>query len=147
MPSHAQALLVVSYPLLITIQFDEAGNVVDIAEEPFPESLKVSVQEHGLSRAFRHGAESELLRYFQSIGLTQKPITVRQFFVPRYHIGIRDFPESFREALMDPSRYSAEEQSLAKEERERWLREGLMELWLNEDCYRWVDREGRVQAS
>jgi hypothetical protein len=49
--------------------------------------------------------------------------------------------------LEQPSRFTAEERNTAENELQRWSIEGLFELWLNPDSYRWINRSGHVQSS
>src|SRR4051794_30922543 len=44
-------------------------------------------------------------RVISDLGLTPQPITVKQFYVPAYGVGIREFPGYLEEFLLNPERY------------------------------------------
>jgi hypothetical protein len=142
-----QAVAVIYYPSVITVVFDEMGHFVDVTDKPLPESTKNMIDQRGFTEAFVGGADREILTSLRESGFREQPVKVRRFFLPRYHIGIRDFPETFCDVLANPSMFSPEERALAEQEAQRWSREGLFELWLNSDSYRWINRDGEVEAS
>jgi hypothetical protein len=147
MAQKLQTLVVIYHPSLITIFFDEKGYLVEAAVKPLPESTKGLIAQRGFTDAFLKGADQEILASLRESGFREGPINVKRFFLSQYHIGIKDFPETFSDILTSPSLFSASDLSFAKEEADRWLDEGLYELWLNPESYRWINRDGDVEAS
>lgn len=143
-----QALLVLYYPSVITLLFDSDGNLVEVSETPLSESMQREAERYGFYDTFlQEGAERKILWHIEQRGFKQEPIKVKRFFLPQYHIGIEDFPEGFREILLQPSHYSTEDLLLAENASNRWLSEGMFELWLNPDSYRWIKGGGEIESS
>jgi hypothetical protein len=142
-----QVLAVLYYPSIVTVLFDTDGNLLSVSERLLPESTRSTVDQCGFTEAFLSGEDRAIISHLQELGFTRRPIRVKRFFLPQYHIGITDFPEVFRSMLEQPSRFTAEERNTAENELQRWSIEGLFELWLNPDSYRWINRSGHVQSS
>jgi len=142
-----QALLVLQWPNIVTAQFDKEGYLVEAFETPMPESFRALVDEYDLPGAFRRSGDGVYSAHLAGRGFAKGPIEVKWFFLPQWHIGISELPDGLREILEKASEFSADERGIAEREKKRWAEEGLFELWLNPGSYRWINRNGEVEAS
>lgn len=82
----------------------------------------------------------------KSVGFKEGAICVRAFFLPGNHIGILDFPQYYSDVLLHPAQYSADEVHLAQEELNRWVKEGLFELWVGAGRDVWINGLGKIDS-
>jgi len=142
-----QVLVVICYPRIVTTFFDPQGKFVDVQERILSESTRILADKHGIREAFERQDDPELVCWLLDLGFLEDGIKVRKFFLPNYHIGIRDFPRYYSQVLCSPSEYNEDERNLAREAIAAWPREGLFELWLNDRTDVWVNRSGHLDAS
>jgi hypothetical protein len=134
-------------PHLVGLFFDQEGNLVDV------QVRTLSLLEIPVSDAVeRHrdtvkAGEVELMNWLDSLGFEEGIIKVKRFFLEDYYIGILDFPECFKQVLLNPSGYSEDEQIGAQRAVRRWFKEGIFELWLNEGTDLWITSAGEVESS
>src|SRR5262245_18105084 len=92
-PDGTPMLVVLQYPCIVTVSFDKAGDIMATSEKPLSEETRGLVQRSGFYRDFLQAADQEITSHLADSGFAQDTIKVKRFFLPRYHIGIRDFPE------------------------------------------------------
>jgi hypothetical protein len=134
-----QALLVLRWPNIVTVQFDKEGDLVEACETPIPQSFRELVNEHDLVGAFRRSDDGVFSAHLAGRGFVRGAIQVKRFFLPQWRIGISEFSDGLREILENPSEFSADEQRIAESEKKRWAEEGMFQLWLNPGSYRWIN--------
>lgn len=142
-----QVLVVVSYPSLVTIFFDQDGNLIEVQDKELTASTRQAAKGHGTHEYFSRGFDLELASWLPSIGYREKTINVKRFFLEKYYIGISDFPDYLQKILENPACYSDDEQQVARNELERWSSEGVCEFWLNRNVNRWIDCHGKIEST
>jgi hypothetical protein len=143
-----QVLAILHLPSVITVEFNSDGDLVSAGETALPDFSRALFKEYTVGEACEKGADRGIVIHLEEKGFVSQPIKVRRFFLPQWHIGIKSFPDGpMRDALENPSAFSADDQAWAIEARERWIQQGLFELWLNPDSDRWINRNGERVAS
>jgi hypothetical protein len=141
-----QMLVVIACPYFISFLFDREGNLIESQEKLLSEKTRSTFARYGSYEALARAIDEELSSWFHALGFQEKPITVKQFFHPGHHIGIKEFPEYYSAILRNPTAYSPDENQLAQAEFKRWSSAGLFELWLNEGVNLCIDRSGQVES-
>jgi hypothetical protein len=118
--------------LLITVLFDAQGNFTSAAKKPF-----ISL----------HSAEYDNLhkQLIDELGLSLQPITVKQFFLEDYDIGIQEMSADFEYFLAHEAEYSASKRKDYHEMITDWKNSGDFVFQWNNDF--WCDKDGYIIAS
>jgi hypothetical protein len=143
----SQFLIVSQQPNFVVIEFDDQGHLLRSSTEPLAAARKHGADQTALREEFARKTDDALRRFLRSVGFREQQIAVQGFFLNDLAIGIVDFPRAFSEYLSSPSTYSEDELNLARAEQERWSKEGLYELWLNEDKNLWMTASGEIESS
>ena len=142
-----QLLVVVFFPHFLVIFFNEEGIFLGDEKNLLSPLTVAAAKQFGIGEVFRRGDDRIMSSRLHSLQFCEGPISVRRFFLPQYNIGIIDFPELFKEMLMDSPGYSQDEVQVAQSELVRWFREGLFELWLNKAKCLWILGDGQIESS
>jgi hypothetical protein len=145
--SGQQVLMVIKFPDIVALFFDQEGELQEIIERPLAASTVILAEQVGIREAFARQTDPTLLSWITEFGFQEGPIEVKRFFLPEYHIGIIDFPPSFQEVIINPTAFSIDEQLIASSERERWFNDGLFQLWLNDKKELWIAKDGQIDSS
>lgn len=143
----SQLLFVVCYPRFVAVLFDENGHLVDSTIESLSESAVEAVNKIGFLNALHGRLGEEIDSWFTRRGFVKSPISVKRFYLPQLHIGIKDFPEYLDDIVQRPSDFSEDEQNVAQDVLRRWPLEGIFELWLSEGQNLTIDRLGNIESS
>jgi hypothetical protein len=137
-----QVFIVIACPYYITCFFDQDGNLIEVRKGLLSEKTRAMAEKDGIHEALAGPLDTALHSWLCEIGFCEAPITVKCFFLREYNIGIKRFPDAYSDILSRPADYSNDEYIVAKAESERWLSEGLSELWLNDSVHIWLDQTG-----
>ena len=124
---------VLVYPLrqaYLMLRFTKDGVLFNWTEQPIPDP----------STAARFRKE-----WLLSQGFKSRTISVKRFYLPEFHLGIKQIPDSMREAIERPERFHPSELGEIYNGIAAWITDGLFVLCWNKDYY--VDGKGRVVSS
>ena len=141
-----QVLIVPLFPIRLVVFFDIDGKLMEVEEHALMKSLETS---DNPVKTLENATETThtLNALFQRIGYKEGRIRVKRFFLNKYKIGIRDFPEIFIDTIRNPSRYCSDEIAVAKNELNRWSKEGVFELNFSTDLKYWINQLGIIEAT
>lgn len=143
----SQLLLVIQAPVFLSFFFDSRGDLFEVKEHQLAsETLKASASSDLLFKLVS-GNDSEFESWKKYIQFSECAISIHRFFDAKYNVGIVDFARCFKAVLSRPSEFTDDDIRVAKEEFDRWFREGTFELWLNAHINVWVTREGEIESS
>jgi hypothetical protein len=142
-----QLLVIVQFPHFLGIFFDQAGNLLDVQRRMLSSSTITMAEQMGIHEVFRTCGDRELSSWCNSLGFREGIIKVKRFFLADYSVGIADFSRTFQNVLSNPSEYSEDEQRIARNELDRWFKEGVFEFWLNDGTDLWIASNGEIESS
>jgi hypothetical protein len=143
----SQAFIFVWLPNFVTVLFDQGGNLLSVEKRTFSPDTIAKTNKCGLHETRDEEVGQEMEAWFNELQFDECLIAVKRFFLTEYHVGIVDFPRCFQEVLLSPSAFSVDEQIVAQAEHQRWFREGVFVLWLNEGFDLWIAATGEIESS
>ena len=123
-----QALLGFLGDCIAVVVFDKMGNVLETRDY----SLNIN-RKSGLGPVVEAIAEKQIHVIQQQMDLHEVPIQVKQFFVERWNIGLKQFPLDLEDYLDHPDTFSEEDSHIFRKDIEDWQKAGNCVLqWGND---------------
>lgn len=94
------------------------------------------------NEAFRTSLDVQFRELQQSLGYSQSPIRVREFFDPDNWVGIEALPSHYRDLETIANEEERKEFIIS---RDRWLADGCFVWWWAKDYY--MSKDGEVESS
>jgi hypothetical protein len=137
MPDGKQVLLGWVSDLIGVLFFDEEGELVSASEYPLGIDLR-----RGLGPVVEAIAAKRIRAVKRELGIRRGPIRVKPFFVKRWEVGLKLFPDDLEEFLSTPDRFSEDEAPIYWRDVEQWRAdENCVLKWGNQY---YLDREGNT---
>jgi hypothetical protein len=124
---------VLVFPLrgaFLMLRFSKDGNMLDSTQQSVPVP----------SAAAQIRAD-----WLAAQGFKSRSIKVKRFYLPEFNLGIKQIPDSMREALEEPEQFHPDELEQIYHDIPGWIEDGLFVLCWNEDYY--ADANGKVISS
>ena len=142
-----QVLIGMLYPGLVAVFFDERGKLVHVEERVLEEPTLRAFRAGQISKVELRGHyDSALLRWQREIGLTERPISINEFYLHDRAIGIEPVPKHLRDAVAAAARgdRSEDTRELA-EQADEWARNEMYVLWWGKDY--WMTKDGEIEST
>jgi hypothetical protein len=142
-PDGRQALFATLASDIVLVTFQLDGHYLDFTtrrvqdtmlDEQGARSLLMPVPDH-----------REWMAWKQEIRFTPQTISVCRFFIDELEVGIEDIPRYYRDVLLHPGEFEAQEVDDVKVAVERWLTEGSFVFLCGTEY--WIDKAGEVEAT
>lgn len=137
--SHRQFLIGFQLPNLILLTFDLEGNFLTLSLKDV--AGRIPSLSAGNLYVSSDAITVEAKKWANELNMTLQTISVKQFSVPEYWIGIKELPDHYQDVLNNPSEYGSDLNELY-EEIDTWRKRGDYVFYWNEDYY--MSKEGEV---